>query len=241
MRVLALWRYPVKSMQGESLTNADVGELGIDGDRQWAVIDGATGNALTARRVPALLMASARLSALGGVEVTLPDGRAGNDDADLSDWLGRPVRLERASAERVGTYEIEFDPEHEGGFEDGEWVSWQGPEGTFHDSARTRLHVLSSGSIGAWPVRRFRPNVFFEGAGEQEWVGRQLTIGSVRLDVSKQTDRCNMTTRPQPGGIERDVDVLRTILKQRGGNLGVGTMVVTPGRITVGDAIEVSS
>ena len=40
-----------------------------------------------------------------------------------------------------------------------------------------------------------------------------------------------MTTRPQPGGIERDLDVLRTINAERATHLGVGTLVVTPGEV----------
>jgi uncharacterized protein len=39
MRIEQLWRYPVKSMQGESLPSVAVDEWGLIGDRQWAVID----------------------------------------------------------------------------------------------------------------------------------------------------------------------------------------------------------
>jgi uncharacterized protein len=35
VRVLELWRYPVKSLQGERLDEADFGPEGIAGDRQW--------------------------------------------------------------------------------------------------------------------------------------------------------------------------------------------------------------
>ena len=52
----------------------------------------------------------------------------------------------------------------------------------------------------------------------------------VVLDVVKPIDRCVMTTRPQPGGIERDLDVLRTINAERQTWLGVGTLVVQPRR-----------
>jgi uncharacterized protein YcbX len=56
--------------------------------------------------------------------------------------------------------------------------------------------------------------------------------------VSKQIDRCVMTTRPQPGGIERDVDVLRTINRERNTFLGIATLVRTPGVVRVGDVVE---
>ena len=35
MEVVGLWRYPVKSLQGEPLDAATVGADGVVGDRQW--------------------------------------------------------------------------------------------------------------------------------------------------------------------------------------------------------------
>ncbi|MEX2628057.1 MAG: MOSC N-terminal beta barrel domain-containing protein, partial [Ilumatobacteraceae bacterium] len=61
MRVVELWRYPVKSLQGERIESCDVGEHGLVGDRAWGLVDQRSGYVLTARRVPELLMASARL------------------------------------------------------------------------------------------------------------------------------------------------------------------------------------
>ena len=58
MRVLELWRYPVKSLQGEQLRGGEIGPEGIAGDRQWALFDVDTGFGLTARRVPDLLFAA---------------------------------------------------------------------------------------------------------------------------------------------------------------------------------------
>ena len=57
------------------------------------------------------------------------------------------------------------------------------------------------------------------------------------LDVIKPIDRCVMTTRPQPGGIERDLDVLRTINAERQSWLGVGALVVEAGTLAVGDEV----
>jgi hypothetical protein len=48
-----------------------------------------------------------------------------------------------------------------------------------------------------------------------------------------------MTTRPQPDGIDRDLDVLRVINRERGGFLAVGALVVQPGIVRVGDAVTV--
>src|SRR3989304_8125211 len=41
--VVAVWRYPVKSMLGEELSQAVVTERGLLGDRAYAVVDPADG------------------------------------------------------------------------------------------------------------------------------------------------------------------------------------------------------
>ena len=41
--VVALWRYPVKSMMGEELNSSEITERGLLGDRMFAVVDRATG------------------------------------------------------------------------------------------------------------------------------------------------------------------------------------------------------
>ena len=41
--VAALWRYPVKSMMGEELNSSELTDRGLLGDRQFAVVDRATG------------------------------------------------------------------------------------------------------------------------------------------------------------------------------------------------------
>jgi hypothetical protein len=48
-----------------------------------------------------------------------------------------------------------------------------------------------------------------------------------------------MTTRPQPGGIERDLDVLREINRERGGFVAIGALVVHSGVVRVGDELVV--
>ncbi len=68
-------------------------------------------------------------------------------------------------------------------------------------------------------------------------VGHEVAVGDARLAVRRRLGRCVMTTRPQPGGIERDLDVLRTINRERSGYLAVGAVVMKPGRMAVGDAI----
>lgn len=149
------------------------------------------------------------------------------------------MTLTRAASRLRGRYEIAADFEDEAG---SAWLQWDGPEGTFYDLGRTRVSLVATGSIGVWDRRRFRGNVILEADGvgvENELVGRRVSIGAVTRDVVKPIDRCVMTTRPQPGGIERDLDVLRTINAERHTWLGVGALVVVPGKIAVDDELTV--
>ena len=234
MQVLELWRFPVKSLQGEQLDVAEITADGIAGDRSYALFDLDTGFGLTARRVPELLFSSARVVD-GGVEITLPDGSIAIDDDQLSDWLGRRVALRRAADVATREYENPLDFEH-----DAHWMAFEGAPGAFHDSRRTRVSLVSTGTLGAWDRRRFRANVVVDGDGEDTWVGSTVMIGDVRLDVGTRIDRCVMTTRPQPGGIDRDLDVLRTIHRARDGCLAVGALVAHPGTVRIGDVVAAS-
>lgn len=237
MQVLELWRYPVKSLQGELLDEAEIGPQGVAGDRRWALFDLDTGFGLTARRVPDLLFAAGRLRPDGGVEIVLPDGTVTADDEALSGWLGRRVELREASEaeDAAPTYEAPVDEEV---FDPAEWTQWMGAPGPFHDSPRIRLSLVSTGTLGSWDRRRFRANVVVDGAGEAELRGREACIGAVRVRFGGPIERCVMTTRPQPGGIARDTSVLKTIHRERGGVLAVRAAVLTPGTIRTGDAVE---
>jgi uncharacterized protein YcbX len=235
MRVLELWRYPVKSLQGERLDATELGSGGITGDRQWALFDVATGFGLTARREPDLLFAAARIRADGGVEVVLPDGTVTTRDDVLSDWLARRVELRMATDDDVApTYETPVDEDVP---DPAEWLQWEGAAGPFHDSPRIRLSVVSTGTLGAWDRRRFRANVLLDGAGEEQFEGREADLGGARVRFGRPIPRCVMTTRAQAGGIARDTSVLKTIHRERNGLLAVRAAVLTPGSVRTGDVL----
>jgi uncharacterized protein YcbX len=235
LTVLEVWRFPVKSLLGERLDQAELGPEGLAGDRGWALFDVATGFGLTARRVPELLFAAGRLRADGTVEVVLPDGTVTGDDAVLSDWAGRPVAL-RPAAEVRGArrYENPADAEQE---ENARWDPFAGADGAFHDNADARVTLVSTGSLGGWDRRRFRANVVLAGAGEDDLVGSRVQLGSAELDVVRRVPRCVMTTRPQAGGIGRDTGVLKRINRELDGALAVGALVTRPGVVAVGDTV----
>jgi uncharacterized protein len=250
MRVSALFRYPVKSLQGEPLQSADVGMHGIVGDRHWGIVDVETGLVLTARREPPLLMARARLlqppipdaELPAEVEIVLPDGTVTTDAEVLSDWLDRRVELRRCDDDAEGTYEISLGIDDELA---SPWVQWTGPRGSFHDSTKAKLSLIAQGSMRNWAWRRFRGNVIVSGddGDDDKLVGRRVGIGSATLDVAAQIERCVMTTRPQPSAqrspaIERDLSVLKTINAERGKFMGVGMLVAAAGTISVGDVVN---
>ena len=73
MRLVQIARYPVKSLQGELVSTAEIEVNGVQGDRCWGIRDEATGKVLTARRAPELLLASASLASDGTTPlITLP-------------------------------------------------------------------------------------------------------------------------------------------------------------------------
>lgn len=230
LRVVGLWRHPVKSLRGERLDTSDIGPTGLSGDRAFGLVDVATAKVLTARREPRLLFLSARWHD-GEVEIVTSDSESLDNDAALSAWIGRPVRLTRAGSEG-GVYESPDDFENET-----DWVSWQGPGQAWHDSTRTRVSLVSTGTLGSWAPQRFRANVLLDGAGEDALVGAQVRLGTAVLDVQKPIGRCVMVTRPQPG-VEADLDVLRTIHRERGGELAIGALVTESGYVAVGDELE---
>src|SRR5881275_3568424 len=82
--VVALWRYPVKSMMGEELNSAEVGERGLVGDRRFAVVDASTGKVAGAKNPrkwgnffdfrAAYVEPPQTGSELPAVRLTMPDG-----------------------------------------------------------------------------------------------------------------------------------------------------------------------
>lgn len=227
VRVAEIWRFPVKSLGGEMLQSAQVDELGISGDRAWGLYDPAADKVLTARREPRLLFLSAQV--IDGVPVIKgADGEVLPDDDALSDWLGQRVVLRAAGAGEV-RFEAPLDEDAESN-----WVAWDSTHGTFHDG-RSKLSIVSRGSIGAWDRRRFRLNVVVDEGDERDLAG-EVRVGTVHLMIRQPIDRCIMVTRAQPG-IERDLEVLKQIRRERDNELGMGAVVAAAGEMAVGDEL----
>jgi uncharacterized protein YcbX len=97
---------------------------------------------------------------------------------------------------------------------------------------------VSTATLGGWDRRRFRSNVVLDGAGEDALLGARLGLGTATIVVGVPIPRCVMVTRPQPGGIGRDTGVLKTIHRERGGDLAIAAQVLVPGIVRTGDLLE---
>ena len=209
MLIQELWRYPVKSMAGESLRTADITEHGIAGDRIIQVRN-AAGRILTARTRPGLLGHRALLAENGDV---LVDGRP---------WRDEQVAREVEQAAGPGTRLVRSDAEDRFDI--------------------LPLLVTTDGMFAAvgYDRRRFRPNLVIggvEGLAERQWEGARLEIGKAIIGMEDLRGRCVMTTFDPDTG-EQDLGVLRRVQKEFGGVLGLNSYVVSPGRVSVGDAVE---
>jgi uncharacterized protein YcbX len=243
--VKELWRYPVKSFQGERVDELALAPGGAAGDRVLAVVDPAAQKVLSAKRYADLLLAAARLEG-NRVIVTLPDGREhASDDADvhdlLSDWLGLRVRLEAPPADAVYPMEMYTGMSDE----DTPLFDWPGPPGRWHDLADSHwVTTASIGSIagehpgGEWDVRRFRPTGLLEvdGDGYPEEGWSTVDIGEAAVELLMATPRCSMPSRAQPG-LERNKAVGTTIRDANANNLGIYATITRSGTVRVGDSV----
>lgn len=226
-RLAGIRRYPVKSMTGEVLDQADVEHRGLAGDRLWSLRDpdGKFGSGKSSRRfraMPGLMQLVARYD--GDVPVIeLPDGTVvrGDDPAvheAMSAYVGRPVTLGREDGVS------HFD------------------DGPVHLVTTASLATLARHHGAPVDVRRFRPNLLVdtgdaEGFVEQDWLGRRVAVGDVVLRVVQPMPRCVMVTQAQRD-LPPDDGLLRRVTDVADLDFGVLAEVVTPGRVAVGDPVS---
>lgn len=226
--VEALWRYPVKSMVGEQLTQAPVDARGILGDRLYAVRDtdgklGGGRNTRRFRRMDGLLdFRATYLPDLTPV-ITLPDGRRVRGDDEhvhwaIADGVHRPgVTLVK---ETVISH-FDEEPLHLVTTASLRWLTEVGP--------KTDIDV-----------RRVRPNMIIrvaqpDGRPEDSWVGRELHIGShLVVEVTGRAERPTLASRE----LEETTAVFRLYAEEHELFFGVSGRVYAPGRVRVGDPVE---
>jgi len=209
MYVKEIWRYPVKSMAGETMNAADFSEHGINGDRIIQARN-AGGRILTARTRPALLRHRAILAENSEV---LVDGRPWNTEEvarEVEEAAGQGTRLIRSDAED------RFDILPLLVTRDGMFTA------VGYDRRRFRPNLVVGG---------------VQGLSERQWEGAQLRIGEVVIGMDDLRGRCIMTTFDPDTG-KQDLSVLQRVQKEFDGVLGLNSYVVSPGSISVGDPVE---
>ena len=230
-RVVGLWRYPVKSMAADELDNVDVSWHGLQGDRRWAFV---RNNAVKS----------------GFPWFTL---RERNDMNKYIPRFDKPAEADTSNI-KVQTpagdiYDI-YDPSLGLALSsDGAQVIRQnrGVFDTFPISLITTqtLATLSEMVGDELDALRFRPNILIDTGGdsefpEDEWVGKTLRIGSMRMRVDQRDARCVVITiDPETG--ERNPAILQTVADQRQRCLGVYGTAVKPASIALNDKVELEN
>lgn len=205
MHVAGLWRFPVKSLAGERLAEADVGPRGIPGDRLvW--VRGPEG-VRTARRHHRLLGLRGTIDPDGEPLVNGHSWQSPRALALVRDAAGGDAWLERADEEdRFDILPL--------------LVATDGAIAAFgRDGRRLRPNIVIGG---------------VNGLEEFEWPGRTLVIGAVSIHLHSRRGRCPMTT-VDPDTLDVDPEVLRDILRRFNGRLALNASVVRGGRLAVGD------
>jgi uncharacterized protein YcbX len=222
MRVTQLWRYPVKSMRGETLTSARFARGGIPFDRRFAWIDDSPDS--TRRGKP--LTATEHTAMLGyGASVL--------DSMVVVEVPGGPVMdvTKPGIAALLGTLtgcrlELREDS-----------------SGANHDDAD--VLVINEASVRQFAeewgqpfdVRRFRPNVLIGGDTafeEESWIGRKLKVGGAVLEVVAPCVRCSITN-VDPETLDSDPSFLRLMAQRHRACFGVYCAVSKPGDAGIGD------
>ena len=208
MFVKELWRYPVKSLAGEQISEVRIDPLGIAGDRQILVRNGS-GKVLTSRTHHRLLGLKGTLDSHGGARISdyawdSLDAlhlvrQAAGPDAELFKYEG----VERFD---VLPLLIATDGaiEHMG-----------------FDVRRLRPNIVIGG---------------VEGLEERTWPGRRLRIGDVLINAVRLRSRCVMTTY-DPDTLKQDLNILKSIVSELTGRMALDCAIESSGSVLVGDPV----
>lgn len=265
MRLSALYRYPLKSGQGESLQQITLDKLGLDGDRRWMLVDEASGRFLTQRAVARMSQLSALYNERGGLTLSAPghsaiDVAVPGADAELrgvtiwrdtlrvpdagaeaaawvSDFVGKPTRLVQVPLERARATEAGYGKDDDQvAFADGFPLLLIG---------QASLEDLSQRVGRPLEMLRFRPNLVIEGSSayaEDGW--KRVRIGDIEFRLVKPCARCILTTiDPQTGERSADREPLATLQQYRaeedGAMFGQNLVNDSNGRLEVGMPVTV--
>lgn len=255
LRLRGLFVYPIKSLRGIAVAEAEVRAAGLRHDRRWMVVD-EQGRAVTQRTEPRLAWAEMSMTD-EGYRVTTPAGSVvvpptlegsrvpasvwkasvevvvhPEASALLSGWLGHPLRLVHLPEDFVRAVGPHA-PDARVSLADGH------PYLVIGEASLADLNARIDGP--ALPMARFRPNFVVEGSeayAEDGWAG--VRIGALRFRGVKRCDRCVMTTLDPKTGEAGD-EPLRTLATYRRehGKVWFGMHLVPEGdgTVRVGDPV----
>jgi len=205
--VARLWRYPVKSLAGEALSEASIGPDGIAGDR-LVVVRGPEGVRTSRRQY--------RLLGLRGTT-----GRDGHARINGYPW-NSPEALALVKNAAGADAWLELSDEDSRFDVLPLLVATDGAVAAFgRDVRRLRPNILIGG---------------VEGLRERDWEDAELHIGDVTIRLDSLRGRCPMTT-VDPDTLDRDPEVLKDIGRRFGGKLALNADVLRSGVVAVGDAV----
>jgi uncharacterized protein len=231
--VETLFRYPVKSMRGETLEVADLGWHGVDGDRRLAfrrTEDSGGFPWLTASKLPELILFA-------------PQRRGPAADGDLPTHVRTPEGQEMAVfGENLAT---EVARRHGSPVE-----MMHLNRGIFDEASISVIAFATVGEIARLAnqhpdVRRFRPNILISSMRsvpfeENDWVGGVLSFGEAKdgaaIAVTNRDERCSMVNF-DPDSARTNAEVLKAIVRATNNKAGVYGAVLRRGRVAVGQPV----
>jgi len=250
MRIETIYRYPVKGLTAEALEQVALtpGET-LPHDRRFALAQGDSAFDPAAptwmsKRNFGCLMVNARLALVHSAY----DERSG--DLMLRIPGAAPLLASTRSAEGRAAIAAALTA-HMGEEARGAPRFVEAPGHSFSDVARkvvsiiglSSLHALEQATGSTLDPLRFRANVYVSGGSpwaEFDWIGREILLGQAKLRVVKRIVRCP-ATEVNPATGARDAEPPRWLREHFGhADLGVYAEVLEGGRISVGDALEVT-
>ncbi|MFC6650149.1 MOSC domain-containing protein [Paenibacillus rhizoplanae] len=230
-QIRSINRYPVKSFAGEALEACKVVSYGVEGDRYCSFYDMTKkdwSQYITARKIPKMMSYKAEYAG-EDIRVTAADGRVFGWDQELLDEIQSLTSTEITMSAFKAPHPEEKHPE---------LLSVDGASILLvTDKSLKKLEALWGKPVDQ---RRFRGNFLVEvsedSPGEEEWLGRRLSIGSTVLQVDSYCERCVMITT-NPDTLERDSSLLKQVYKELKQQFGVYASVITPGEVRLGDQV----
>ena len=264
MKVVALHKYPVKSLRGIELESCAVDRNGLTGDRRWMVVDGA-GKFQTIREFPVmtqitveetddgLILHHAKFGTATAKRPSLADatraitvwkhsGSALSVELSPRNFLSEILGLEVGMVYLGDLCSRPVNPEFG---RPGDYTNFSDAYPILLTSTAS-LDELNEKLDNNIDMERFRPNIVIDGEipwGEDEW--KVIRIAELNFRVAKPCDRCVVTTRDYLTGKQIDaLEPLRTLGKihrASNGKLMFGQNIIpdNEGSLKIGDNVEV--